>query len=201
MGGRRFRLSVHRKNEERKKAMKKGACCSQVIQEAAVPIPRQVTADVIHSQVTTLMSSSSFTDSHPSWKIATADPALTLCKLEVQQLSSSEALCGRVMMSLSINAELKWTVHYLQHQLTAANCPLLSSLPDTISNVAEIVQIIKTLDAAKYCVGNCDQDFVDYWQYRLSTLHGIASKLFNLIYFWKLSNCMVVNFYMPFIKK
>jgi len=130
-----------------------------VIEEAVVSIPLQV--DVIHSQVTTLMSSS-FTDSHPSWKVATADFALTLCKLEVQQLSSSEALCGHVIMSLSINAELKWTVHYLQHQLTAANCPLLSSLPDTISNVAEIMEFIKTLDAANYCVGNHDQDLVEY---------------------------------------
>ena len=167
---------------------KKRECNSQpsevVIHEAPVSLPLDIYAtrpvassDVLHSRITTLMSSPFFTHLHPSWKIAeaTADP-LTLCKLEVQQLFTSEALCGHVMMSLSINSELKWTVHYLQHQLTAANCPLLSSLPDTISNVAKVMEIIETLDAAKYCVGNPDQDFAEYWQYRLSTLHGIASK-------------------------
>ena len=90
MGGRK----LHCKNEERKKAMKKKhVTAMQVIHDAAVSIPRQITSsDVIQSQITTLMSSSSFSHLHPSWKIATADLALTLCKLEVQHLSSSEAL-------------------------------------------------------------------------------------------------------------
>ena len=86
MGGRK----LHCKNEERKKAMKKKhVTAMQVIHDAAVSIPRHITSsDVIHS---TLMNSS-FSYLHPSWKIATADLALTLCKLDVQHLSSSEAL-------------------------------------------------------------------------------------------------------------
>jgi len=108
----------------------------------------------------------------------TIDP-LTLCKLEAQQLSTSEAFCGCVTISLSINVELKWTLHYLQHQLKAANCPLLSSLPDTISSVAELMKMIETLDAAKYCVGNPDQEFVEYWQHRKQ--HYMEFPVSNLI--------------------
>ena len=151
-------------------------------QEAPVSIPlhaystRQVmSTDVMHSQLTTLMNSPFFIHLHPYWKIATAEP-LTLCKLDVQQLPSTEAACGHVMLSLSINSQLKWTLYYFQHQLTRANSPLLSSLPDTVDSLVEVMEMIETLDAAKHCVRNTDQEYVEYWQLRLSTLHGMASK-------------------------
>jgi len=86
--------------------MKKRACHNQpseVIHEAAVSLPFHVYAvrpvNVLHSRISTLMTSPFFTQLHLLWKIVTTDP-LTLYKLEGQQLSTSEAFCGWVTVSI-----------------------------------------------------------------------------------------------------
>ena len=44
------------------------------------------------------------------------------------------------------------------------------------------MDMIETLDAAKHCVGNPDQEYVEYWQHWLSTLHGMASECMVALY-------------------
>ena len=127
-------------------------------------------------RVSSIVSSPFFMSSRATWKIVCTEP-LTLCRLEVRQRASCEAgaMCGRVIVSLSISKELKWTVHYLDHPLNS-DSPLLNSLPNVVNNVAVVIQLIDTLDSAKVCIGNSDSKFLEYWQRRASTLHGITSK-------------------------
>lgn len=82
-------------------------------------------------------------------------------------------------MSLNINSELSWTLHYLQHQLSVES-PLLNPLPDTVNSVT-VVKLIEMIEFAKVCIGNSDVKFLEYWQHRANTLHGITSRqLFKL---------------------
>ena len=126
-----------------------------------------------------MMASPFITSAHPSWKMVCTE-SLILCKLEVQQAPcEAEAMCGHIVMSLNINPEFNWTLHYLQHQLSAESL-LLSPLPDIVNSVTVVVKLIETLDSAKFCIGNSDAKFLEFWQRRGSTLHGIISKqLFN----------------------
>ena len=194
MGKRKFRLSVHRKNEERKKKAMKTLQVEHPPQPDVTPPPVKEqdclpvsiplhfftescvsSLSNLHCRVSLMMTSPSFTSSHPTWKIVYTEP-LTLCKLEVQQAScEAEAMCGCVVMSLSISTELKWTLHYLNHPLSVES-PLLNSLPNTVNSVAVVMKLIETLDSAKVCIGNSDVKFLEYWEHRASTLHGITSK-------------------------
>ena len=109
------------------------------------------------------MDSFFFTSLHPSWKLVSTEPAeqLTLCKLEVH-CASDEGLCGHVILTLNINAELRWTLYHLYHHLSAATTPLLSSLPDVTNSVTVVIQLIDTLDSSKYCGGNPDAKFIEH---------------------------------------
>ena len=79
-----------------------------------------------------MIASPFITSAHRSWKMVCTE-SLILCKLEVQQAPcEAEAMCGHVVMSLNINPEFNWTLHYLQHQLSAES-PLLSPLPDIVN--------------------------------------------------------------------
>ena len=122
-----------------------------------------------------MMASPFITSAHTSWKMVCTE-SLILCKLEVQQAPcKAEAMCGLVVMSWNINPEFNWTLHYLQHQLNAES-PLLNRLSDIVNSVAVVIKLIETLDSAKVCIGNSDAKFLEFWQHRGSTLHGITSK-------------------------
>ena len=198
MGKRKFCLSVHRKNEERKKVKRrlqivstqqhakqmKLASSELIVKNLTLSIPlhyftesRILSFSNLRCRITSLMDSSFFASLHPSWKVVSTEPTeqLTLCKLEVQ-CASDEGLCGHVILTLNVNAELKWTLYYLHHHLSAATTPLLSSLPDVTTSVTVVIQLIDTLDSSKYCVGNPDIKFIEHWQHKMTTLHGISSK-------------------------
>jgi len=103
MGKRKFRLSVHRKNEERKKVKNKERELEVHPMEQVTPATQQESATKcltisiplhffteshistftnLHSRISSLMTSPFFISSHPSWKVVWPEP-LTLCKLKV----------------------------------------------------------------------------------------------------------------------
>ena len=192
MGGRKFKLSVHRKNEERKKMAKrkspdtKNACTtSQVVTPPVEPpelslnisIPLDVfvnghcsSLDSISNRLLSWMTSAR--PSHmDSWKIASQDP-LVLCKLHIQE--SEQGSMVEATMTITIDRELKFAVVFKQQNLTATRCPLLNDLPTITDSVSSVSCLLQFLDSIKHCIGNPDKHFIEMWKQRSLTLHGCS---------------------------
>lgn len=192
MGGRKFRLSVHRKNEERKKAKNKSsdadstACTTH--QPVTLPVKSlelslnvSIPLDVfINGQCYSLKSLSNrlsawMTSALPShlhpWKIASQEP-LVLCKLEVQQ--SDQSSRADAIFTITIDQELKWIIVFKQQKLTVTRCHLLNDLPTILDSVSNVSCLLQFLDSTKYCIGNPDNHFIEIWKHRSLTLHGCS---------------------------
>jgi len=159
-GNRKFRLSVHRKNEERKK---------KLVRDAAKANATALTNDIVASSIQLYQKMMKLSLPH-QWIIVSADP-LTVCKMKVSSERSAEAFA-----TLSIARELEWTICYLQHELSPSSCPLLIGLPSQIENVATVKQIMDLIDASKPCLGNNDTKFIENFEQRKLTLHGSSGK-------------------------
>ena len=143
MGGRKFRQSTHRKNEERKRREKKEEKQAQQLppivstpcQPVTVP-PLTVSLPIesyfggcvqssvaLHLRLTSLPLPS-------SWIIASTDP-LTLCKMRLHQEGQAN-----VTTTISIDGELGWTVFFSGKELTPTSCPLLAKLPHKLDSVS-----------------------------------------------------------------
>ena len=182
MGGRKFRLSTHRKNEERKRR------AQPVPLSLIVAIPLQL---VVVPALIVSLPLACYTSGHvqssdslcarltsslslpPSWIIASTT-SLTLCKLRVQQ--NGQASRADIIFTLSITSELEWTLSVSNLELSPASCPILAEVPHTLSSVAVVHHLMVLLDSTKLCVGNPDRKFIDLWQHRALTLHGSSSK-------------------------
>lgn len=175
MGGKRkFRLSVHRKNEERKKKLLKDratdASSISVTSVSVLPPPSDVDSSVqLHQNLLKVPLP-------PQWLVISADP-LTICKMTVYTDKSAKASA-----SISIKRELEWTMYYLEHKLNSLNCPMLNVLPSRIKNVAMVKQMMLLIDNSKLCIGNSDAKFIELFEQRKLTLHvssGWYSYLLN----------------------
>lgn len=140
MGGREFRLSTHRKNEEGKKRTTEPDPLVVSIPLQLVTIPALIfllplasyTNDCIQSSESLYIRLSSL--SLPSsWHIASRTP-LTFCKLRLHQ--TEQASRADTIFTFSISSELKWTLSFMNQNLSAAGCPLL----------AEVSQFLTTYD-------------------------------------------------------
>ena len=157
MGGRKFRLSVHRKNEERRKPLKMNESAPPT---AEIAIPHQIATD---ESLNVSIPLTSYIDGHvlssdalchrlssqplpPLWMIV-CTPPLTLCKLRVQQ--EEQASKADITTNISISGNLEWTLHFLKQELTPSRCPLLRELPMKLPNVTAVVHIMTLLDSAK----------------------------------------------------
>ena len=185
MGGRKFRLGTHRKNEERKKQRAEPAppplVVSISLQLVTIPalmisLPLAAYADGrVHSSESLWVRLSSL--SLPtSWIIASRTP-LTLCKLRVHQ--EGEASRADVTFTLSISSELEWTLSFVNLKLNSTVCPLLAEMPHTLDSVAAVRCLMMLLDSTKLCIGNPDGKFLDLWRHRALTLHGSSGKYIN----------------------
>ena len=183
MVGRKFRLSTHQKNEERRKQLKKNESATPT---AEIAIPHQIVTD---ESFTVSIQLTSYIDGHvfssdalchrlssqplpPLWMIVCAPP-LTLCKLRVQQ--EEQASKADITINISISANLEWMLHFLKQELTPSRCPLLREVPMKLTNVTAVVRMMALLDSAKLCVGNSEEKFFRLWRHRALTLHGSAS--------------------------
>ena len=140
MGGRKFRLSTHQKNEERmKRRMKNEEQKKQTAEPDPSPlrlvvsislqlvtIPALIillplasyTNDCIQSSESLYLRLSSL-PLPSSWHIASKIP-LTLCKLRLHQ--TEQASRADTIFTFRISSELKWTLSFLNQTLSAAGC-------------------------------------------------------------------------------
>ena len=142
MGGRRFRLSAHRKNEERKKKEEPApsplvvTISRQLVTNPAmsisIPLAAYIDGHVQSSDYLGARLSSSL--SLPSsWIIASRTP-LTLCKLRVHL--EGQPSRADITFTLSISSTLEWDLSFLSLKLSSAVCPLLAEVTHTLTSVA-----------------------------------------------------------------
>ena len=181
MGGRKFRLGTHRKNEERRKRLKKNESAPPT---AEIATPHQIVTD---ESFTVSIPLTSYIDGHvvssdalchrlssqplpPLWMIVCTP--LTLCKLRVQQ--QEQASKADITISI-VSVNLEWILHFLKQELTPSKCPLLRELPMKLTNVTAVVRMMALIDSAKLCAGNSEEKFFGLWHHQALTLHGSAS--------------------------
>ena len=183
MGGRKLRLAVHRKNEERKKLRKKTV--HQTVKSATPTVSACVTSPPVPSTLPVILPITAFTTgqvesvsqlarrisafpSQPcSWSIASINP-LVVCKLQLQSVEAVNA--AAVTVSISISNELHWTVSYMTKEVDATKCPVFADFPVKLNSVALVHQIIELIDSMALCVGNPDDKFLKLWDHRTRTL-------------------------------
>ena len=186
MGGRKFRLSTHRKNEEQKKrtAEPDPSPLRLVVSISLqlVTIPALIVSLPLASYTNGCIQSSkslyfrlSSLPLPSSWYLASRTP-LTLCKLHVRLHQTEQASRADTIFTLSISSELEWTLVFLNQTLSAAGCPLLAEVPQFLTSVVAVRNLMMLLDSTIVCTGNPDGKFRDLLQHRALTLHGSASK-------------------------
>ncbi|XP_065894386.1 uncharacterized protein [Dysidea avara] len=182
MGGRKFRLAVHRKNEERKKRQKK--CDAIMVQETN----EDTTASVSALTCPISLSLAAFTSAHvqslsqlsrrvkaliskySTWNITAEDP-LIICKLVIQ---GEEATAVAVIATIVVSSDFHWTLMWRTQQVDTTVNPLFSGVPEKIQLVDDMEKVLTLIDSAEVCVGNPDEKFLDLWHYRSTTLNQIS---------------------------
>ena len=191
MGRRKFRLSTHRKNEERRRQKKEVDSHMDKELSLVVSIPRylvtvQVPAltvslplslyrDGLVTSVISLQIRLKSLSLPESWILASSHP-LVLSKLRVLP----EASQAQILFTLSISAELKWSLCVLNMPVSRTHCTLLNEVPTTLCSASSVYNLVRNVDAAKICQGNQEKKFLDCWQKRSLTLHGFG-KAVNVV--------------------
>ena len=184
MGGRKFRLAVHRKNEERKRRHKKAIVVENKVEDAKTsdttilttcPISLPLTAFMSgHVQSLAQLSSrvKAVVSKYDTWAVTCADP-LVICKIQVQ---NKEGTMVAVIATISISSDFHWTLSWNAKEVVIKDCPLFKDLPDKIQSIDDVDNILALIESAEVCVGNPDEKFLDLWHYRSTTLNHLSGK-------------------------
>ena len=81
---------------------------------------------------------------------------LTLLKLRTESNGGPG-----VELSLTVLNDLSWRVHYCGLDVSLGSCPLLATLPHTLSSVSHMVKFLTVLSTSRPCIGNSDQRFLE----------------------------------------
>ena len=203
MPGRLFRLSVHRKNEERKKYACKSLPVSIGLSKEfmvfklsislvllkyviSLPISVYLSTPVVSPQ--TLRTRLKTRALPPSWVIVPpSSPTVGSLVLGKFRHNSSRSTAD-VFFMVTINCHFGWHVVLCGNHLDRSKNEFLSSLPPTICTFYDLVQLLESLDSCRICMGNCEEKFLDVVKHRNSTPKGIfvvfldAVLLFMFVY-------------------
>ena len=183
MGGRKFRLGTHRKNEERRSRERRKSKNSSLTVSLPVFIYFNRTAEVnsqclvvslpvsvyLHAPAESLEVLSvrlSKLQVPPSWVVAQADPLL-ICQL------ASHDTRATVQLSLLVRHDFSWAVSVGSHSLDPTLCP---DVPDKFTTAFSLNQFLILLDKMRLCSGNSDEALLEMWKYRYLTLNSSYGK-------------------------
>lgn len=190
MGGRKFRLARHRKNEERKKKISQesginlSATSQLLIEPPTSTLIVSLPLDAFtNGTVTTRQDlSSRFMKSTllPSpWLMASTNP-LVFCKLRVPR--DVDHGCGAWLnISLTLHEDLKWSLFVKSKKLDLTLCPFLATFPIRLASVSAVCQFLSGVDSANLCSGNQETRFLELWQHRTLTLHGSSGEEIEIV--------------------
>ena len=184
MPGRKFRLGVYRKNEERKKYACKALPVSieltKEVMVFRVSIPLALLKFVVSIPLSVFLSTPVVSPHAlrtrlqtralpPSWIIApTATDSLVLCKLRYQPFHSN----ADVLFTVTINPHLEWRIMLCGNHLDLTKHEFLSSLPSRICSFIDLIHVLESLDSCRICIGNSEEKFLSVVRHRNSTPKG-----------------------------
>ena len=205
MGRRKFRLSVHRKNEERKRDLKKLEMLKQTIKDPSltVSIPRNlitissfkisfpvaVYRDGSISSVDQLYSRLTSFPLPKSWIFASSKP-LVLSKVRVNPRTTQ----ADVLFTLTIDDQLKWSLFLHNVSVDLNRCPLLRAVPHALNSASFVHKVLNFVDTSKMCTGNSEQRLLDQWQRRSLTLHGSYGEMHTMWYINTIMGMLFIHF-------
>ena len=191
MGGRKFRLAPHLKNEERSK---KSALVASITREnisvhvssvtitpsqlettvdpqpltCTVSIPLQVLSDGVVETLDRLAALLQLLNPFSPWTVADHG-VLVISRLRSFGLKA-------ISYCLTIDQELQWSLCIQNRKINHDTCSLLSSFPPVVSSVSSLMSILGVLDNSTVCAGNPDADLVQQWHCNSSSLHSLSGR-------------------------
>ena len=111
-------------------------------------------ADTLCTRITSILLPS-------TWIVNSTRMPITLCKLQTRY--NQLPLKVDVLVTLSVNSELKWDMALIHYNLNPMNCFLFGKFPSTVSNVSCIIDMMSIIDSCTVCVGNPDNNILKMW--------------------------------------
>lgn len=112
-----------------------------------------------------------------SWTIAATEP-LTIVKLRVSPTSLTPKV--DVVITLAIHNGFTWSLSVFNQHLDPTLNDCLSHVSRILTTASSVLALLEKINSLRLCVGNPDQKFLDLWNYRSSTLHGLSGKSVDL---------------------
>jgi hypothetical protein len=101
------------------------------------------------------------------WTVVCHESAIQLCMVKVAPMAPPS-----VERSITIDADMSWYAHARQRVLTSRSSKLLSSFPARIRELADLLEIVRTVTHATVCPGNPDPEFMDVIEKRGGSFLG-----------------------------
>ena len=185
MGGRKFRLSAHRKNNERKLSLPISIPLAKLqhvpVKQQVVSLPLTAFTTSSVTDLTALEKRVSESKLLPSGWTANlqtlsssnaTSSALTICRLQFPDVPTRV----NVSFVLTIYEDFRWSVRFYGHTLETSTCVFLSSLPTALCSANLVHVVLTALDSATVCVGNPDQRFMQLATHHKGEFHDPAGK-------------------------
>eukprot|EP00731_Ephydatia_muelleri_P009301 Em0004g1639a len=189
MGRRKFRLGIHRKNEERAKhsfivsiqrtdVVVHVSTLAVTTSELETPVdpspltcsvPLIVISEGVVQTLDALATRLRLLNPFPSWTVADQG-VLIISKMHFVVTQSPKVFSYCV----SINQELQWSLSIQNKVISLDACTLLSCFSGVVNSVSKLRSILEVLDTTTVCMGNPDQDLVHQWHRNASSLHSFS---------------------------
>ena len=182
-----MRLSVHRKNEERKRYSNSLPVSIPLSSGVAIlpvsiplcllnfkiqlPIEYFLTSPIVNLH--SLQLKIQRTSLPQSWMLfPLQSDALVLCKMDTSQLSSP-----KVQIALTIHSDLYWGVAICGRSINESSCTWWN-LPSSIDFIADLRKVLDFFTECRFCPGSSEDRLQKLIKYKDSTPKG-TSKVIN----------------------
>lgn len=184
MGGRKNRLSVHRKNEERKRHSPYSLAVSIPLSSGVAILPVSVPLSTLSFKIhlpigyfltSPIISVNSLqlklqkTSLPPCWLLLSVhSDSLVLCKMDSSQVSSP-----KVQIALTVHSDLHWSVAVCSHLIEIKNdaCEVWN-LPSCICCIGDLRKLLDFFSDCKMCAGSSEDNLLKLIKYKDSTPQG-----------------------------
>ena len=103
--------------------------------------------------------------------ISSGDDGFTLAKMHTNGLPPAAS----IKFTLSVHNDSSWTVYCNGKQFPASSS-LLSSMPQSISSIQDVVVVINFLDSLSPCCGNSERKFLPLIEMRKGSFVDASGK-------------------------
>ena len=182
-----------KKNEKRKKAMKKPSQCTVAFKVSVptckinLPNPLLTRAKDTYQLYNVLNNSNSFSS---MWSLTTEDKSDTTVLFCHKLKCNSSQLSSAVIMTVVIQNNFEWSLSCMAHLIDKNSSALLGQ-PELLQMPQDVADLLTLLDCYSICTGNSDERFVQLVDKRKGVIKDQSGKyIYIYIYIYSL-NCIL----------